>query len=459
MNTSLMETGELSQLLGSRYFSFSPASAFSSVVIDSRTVKEGSLFFALKGACTDGHNFIKDAFKTGAIGAVVESSKLESFDLINLAEKMEKDLIVVQNTLKGLQDSARIYIESFKNIKKVGITGSSGKTTTKEIAAAIISEEKNVVKTLGNLNSDSGLPISVFETRADHEVGIFELAMNRAGEIDEIANVLKPNIACITNIGLAHIEFFGTKDKIFNEKKCIFNYLKKDDIALIPANDDYANKLTLDVKGKTKLYGTFDELEGTRSLGIKGTEIIWAGEKIHFALPGKHSLEDAMAAIAIAKEIPVSEKAIKYGLESVKPLFGRLEIIKGRTTVIRDCYNANLESTAKSIEFCDSLEWQGKKVYVIADMLELGEASCSAHEKIGSLLSKSNADGFFLFGKEIEAAVPFMKEKFSFYTDKINDLSAALEKFISTGDLVLLKGSRGLTLERLTSMLTGVCND
>ena len=456
----LMDTEKLSRLLNCSHYSYSPNNGFSSVTIDSRFVKPGSLFFALNGKSCDGHNFVNEAFKTGAMGAVVESSKLESFNLVNIAQTMGKNLIVVQNTLKGLQDCARVYLEMFKKLKKVGITGSSGKSTTKEITAAIICAEKNTVMNKGNLNSETGLPLSVFEVRDHHEVGVFELGMNRHGEISEIANVLKPNVALITNIGSAHIEYFGSKDKIFSEKKSIFNFLNKDDIALVPANDEYAKELACGVNGNVKFYSaeSFKELEGTRSLGLEGTEILWAGEKIHFALPGKHNLDDAMAAIAIAKEIPVSNKAIKQGLESVKPLFGRLEILKGRTTVIRDCYNASPESMAKSIEFCDSVEWPSKKVYVIADMLELGETSRSAHEKIGALLADSDADGIFLFGKEIKAAVPQLAKKTVFYSDDINELSSAINSFLAGGELVLLKGSRGLALERLSDMLTGGIN-
>jgi UDP-N-acetylmuramoyl-tripeptide--D-alanyl-D-alanine ligase len=390
---------------------------------------------------------------------MVTSKKIERFKLVNIAHKMGKDLIVVENTMKGLQDSARIYLEKFPNLLKIGITGSSGKTTTKEITAAIVSGEKNTVKNEGNLNSETGLPLSVFEVRSHHEVGVFECGMNRPGEISEIASVLKPNIALITNIGSAHIEFFGNKKGIVNEKKCIYKYLKNNDIALVPGKDEFVKELAKGVTGKIKYYGAdrFEELKGTRSLNLEGTEIIWANEKIHFALPGKHNLENAMAAIAIAKEVPVSSAAIKKGLESVKPLFGRAEILKGRTTVIRDCYNASPESMAKSIEFCDSVEWSARKVYVIADMLELGDKSAVEHEKLGSLLSASMANMVFLFGSEIETAVKCLADngKSFFYSNDINELSAAIDSYVKDGDLVLLKGSRGRALERLTEMLTG----
>jgi UDP-N-acetylmuramoyl-tripeptide--D-alanyl-D-alanine ligase len=459
MDSDLMGIGELAHSIGAHHVSFSSSSRFSSVVIDSRNAKEGCLFFALEGSSCDGHSFVASAFNSGARGAVIEASKLEKYDLVNIARKAGKDLIIVENSLKGLQDSGRVYIERFPNLLKVGITGSSGKSTTKEITAAIISSEKNTVKNTGNLNSETGLPLSVFEVRSHHEIGIFELGMNRKNEISEIANILKPNIAVITNIGTAHIEYFGSKEKILKEKKCIYKFLKDDDIALIPKNDEYANELADGVSGKIKFYGAdcFEELEGTRSLGLEGTEIIWAGEKIHFALPGKHSLEDAMAALAIAKEIPVSNKAIKQGLESVKPLFGRLEILKGRLTVIRDCYNASPESMTKSIEFCNSLEGVKRLIYVIGDMLELGESSKSVHIRTGALLSESRADKVFLFGKETAAAASVLSDKGKpfFHTEDMDELKSALLSYVQTDDVVLLKGSRGCALERLSELLVG----
>jgi len=455
MSTNLFSIAELSKALGARHLNYSSGDKyFSSVAIDSRNVRNGALFIALEGTRNDGHNFVETAFNCGASAAMVDASKIESFNLNSIAKKTGKELIAVPDTLKGLQDSAKIYLKKFTKILKVGITGSSGKTTTKEIASAIISCEKKVIKNEGNLNSETGLPLSVFEVRDHHEVGIFELGMNRPGEISEITEVLKPNIALITNIGSAHIEYFGSKEKIVEEKKCIYKYLEKDDTALIPQSDEFAEDLAQGIRSKVKYFDAdcFEEFEGARSLGLEGTEIKWAGEKINFALPGKHNFEDAMAAVAIAKEINISAKAIKQGLESVKPLFGRLEILNRKTTVIRDCYNANPESTARSIEFCDSVEWPGRKIYVIADMLELGESSAKEHEKLGFILSVSAAKIVFLFGKNIEAAGRCLADngKEFFYTNEIEKLSDVLGSYVKHGDLVLLKGSRGCALERLT---------
>jgi UDP-N-acetylmuramoyl-tripeptide--D-alanyl-D-alanine ligase len=460
MASELMEFSALSNAIGGRYYSFSNQKGFKSVSMDSRAVKDGALFFALKGKSSDGHKFVEAAFSAGADAAVVEDSALSGFRLLELAEKSKKDLIVVENTLRSLQDSARVYLEQFPRLLKIGITGSAGKTTTKETASAIISYEKDTIMNQGNPNSETGLPLSVFNVRRNHEVGIFELGMNRKGEIDEIAFVLKPNIALITNIGSSHIEFFGSQEGILKEKKCIFKYLKETDTALIPKKDKFASDLADGVTGNVKFYGedSFKELTGTRSLGLMGSEITWAGKKINFGLPGKHYLDDVIAAIAIAKEVKAGDKAIKMGLEAVKPLFGRGEILKGRTTVIRDCYNANPESTAKSIEFCDSLEWQGRKIYVIADMLELGNTSQDAHRVIGELLAGSKADCIFLFGELVKTASAVLNEKNIkyVYTNNMDTLSSALDNFVKENDLVLLKGSRGCALERLSDMLTEV---
>ena len=454
-NESLMGVTELAFSLDAEFSSCNSKDYFKSVSIDSRTVEEGALFFALQGNICDGHAFVDAAFKKGACAAVVERSKIKSFNLTNISKG--KNLIIVADSLKALHDSAGLYLDKFPKLLKIGITGSCGKTTTKEIAVSIISAEKNTVMNKGNFNSETGLPLSIFGVRDFHEAGIFEIGISAKGDMLSLSKILRPNIALITNIGTAHIASFGSRKEILNEKKRIFDFLKDEDTALIPDKDEFKKELAEGVIGKVKFYGkeAFEELGAVRSLGLEGTQIEWAGEKIHFALPGKHSLDDAVAAISIARLVPVSNDAIKRGLESVKPLFGRLEILKGRTTVLRDCYNANPESTAKSIEFCDSLEWEGRRIYVIADMLELGEFSEDAHLNIGKVLAHSKADKIFLFGTEIKATVDSINNtKPVFYTDNINILSNELDRYVQSKDIVLLKGSRLLSLERLSNMLT-----
>jgi UDP-N-acetylmuramoyl-tripeptide--D-alanyl-D-alanine ligase len=461
-----MDFTGLSRSLGAGHLSFAGEGAgFTSVSVDSRTVQEGALFVALAGSFSDGHHFVEAAFKAGAAAAMVESSQLENRNLAGIAKSMGRDLVVVDNTLRGLQDAARVYLERFPALLKIGITGSSGKTTTKEIAAAIIREEKNTVMNSGNLNSETGLPLSVFEVRSGHEVGIFELGMNRKGEIAELAAVLKPNIALITNIGSAHIGILGSKQAIAEEKQNIFSQFSGKGIALIPEDDEFRDFLARGVRGRVCFYGakSFEELGEIKDLGLEGTEIHWGGELIRFALPGKHNLADAFAALAIAAEVPVGPGAVKRGLEAARPLFGRGEILRGRTTLIRDCYNANPESLKEAVEFCDGLDWPGRRVYVIGDMLELGGNSFSAHESAGRLLAASAAEKVFLYGKETEVSAAAMRAasesgksaKPFFHTGDMESLSRALDAYVQNGDLVLLKGSRGCALEQLSGMLTG----
>jgi UDP-N-acetylmuramoyl-tripeptide--D-alanyl-D-alanine ligase len=437
---------------------------FSSVCIDSRKAGEGALFVALPGSVQDGHSYVEAAFKAGAVCALVEEAKLaeEGLRLAETAEKYGRGLVAVQDTLRALQDAAMAYLGLFSGLLRIGITGSAGKTTTKEITAAIISREKKVVMNRGNLNSETGLPLSVFDVRPWHQVGVFELGMNRPGEIAELARVLKPNVALITNIGSAHIGLIGSKAGIAEEKKSIFAEFSGGETALIPAEEEYRDFLARGIRGKVRFYG----LDGValHDLGLSGSEITWAGEKVRFALPGKHNVRNALAAAAIAREVPVSDRAIREGFASVKAIFGRGEVLEGRVTLIRDCYNANPESSAQALAFCDDLDYPGRKIYVMGSMLELGKDSPEAHRELGRLLASSRAGKVFLYGREMGEAAAEMAETPPktgtgrvpfFHTNNREDLARELGAFVREGDLVLLKGSRGCALETLTDLLLG----
>jgi UDP-N-acetylmuramoyl-tripeptide--D-alanyl-D-alanine ligase len=449
--------------LGGRFLDFrrdpGAGGGFSSVHIDSREVAPGGLFVALAGSAQDGNRFVGAALKAGAVAAVVGDSALEDPSLA-LAEKARDAgavLFAPGDTLRGLQDLAAAYLAQFPALLKVGITGSSGKTTTKEIAAAIIGQEKAVAINPGNLNSETGLPLAVFTVRPHHEVGLFELGMNRRGEIGELARVLKPAIALITNIGTAHIGILGSAAAILEEKKAIFSEFTGTELALIPADETCRDALAEGIAGRIFFYSaaSYPGLGEVRDRGLEGTELIWEGKKVRFGLTGKHNLRNALAAIAIARAIPVGSAAIREGLASVKPLFGRSEILRGAVTVIRDCYNANPESAAAAISFCDDLEWPGRKLYVIGSMLELGDRSRSAHRAIGSLLAASRADRIFLYGAETEAALAALEGVPGvFHTNTMETLAGELRGCVRPGDLVLLKGSRGCALERLSGVLT-----
>jgi UDP-N-acetylmuramoyl-tripeptide--D-alanyl-D-alanine ligase len=459
----LFEITEFKDIPGARILDFSGGSAgVFHVCIDSRLAGEGSLFVALAGRKQDGHAFVETAFDQGAAAALVSEAKLRdpALGIEALAKKRGKVLAAVPDTLRGLQDAARLYLKKFPRLLKTGITGSTGKTTTREIAAAIIGREKQVIANPGNLNSETGLPLAIFEVRSHHEVGVFEMGTNRQGEIGELARTLEPCIALIVNTGSSHIGSFGSRGLIAKEKKFIFSQFSGTETALIPEGDDFTDFLAEGVRGRVKIFGaaSFAEWEGVRDLGLGGSEIRWAGKTVRFPLPGKHNLKNALAAIALAREAGAGDDAIREGLASVRPLFGRSEIIEGPVTVIRDCYNASPESSAEALAFCDGLEWKGRKIYVLGSMLELGDHAPEAHAHIGRTLAASGADMTFLFGAEMEAAAEVLRQsgnKAYYFTRNMKELAGALGAYVRPGDLVLLKGSRGNELEQLSGTLTG----
>jgi UDP-N-acetylmuramoyl-tripeptide--D-alanyl-D-alanine ligase len=434
---------------------------FSSVCVDSRKAKPGSLFVALPGSVQDGHRFVEAAFQAGASGAVVETSKLDdpALGLEEGAKRWGGTLVAVDKSLRALQDAAMVYLEGFPRLIKIAVTGSSGKTTAKTIAAAIIGGEMETVMNPLNQNSETGLPLSVFETRDFHRAAVFEAGMNRKGEIAELARVLKPRIALITTIALAHTAGIGSLEGIALEKKQIFLYQGEGDVALIPSDCRFCGLLAEGLGGRARFYGpeSLRALGPVRDLGLLGSELVWAGKKVRFRLPGKHNLADAVAAIAIAQELGIGDEAIRGGLESARPLFGRGEIFTGDLTVIRDCYNANPESTAAALDFCEGLNYPGRKVYVLGSMLELGEASDAAHRDLALALGRSAAAMVFLYGDEMEGTASVLagtgKLVRFFHTGGMDKLDSALREYLKPGDLVLVKGSRGCALERLDPVL------
>ncbi|MDR1868178.1 MAG: UDP-N-acetylmuramoyl-tripeptide--D-alanyl-D-alanine ligase [Treponema sp.] len=429
------------------------SAAFSKVVIDSRVAEPDSLFVALPGTKDDGHRYVESAFQAGACGAMVDSAHVQELNLIPLAQQYRRPLVIVNNTVQALQAAAAFHLSRFPRLLRIGITGSSGKTTTKELAASMISQEYSVVTNSGNFNSDIGFPLTVFSVRETHDVGIFELGMNHRGEIRTLTQILRPHIALITTIGAAHIGNIGSLDGIAAEKKAIFSAFSGTEVAFIPIDSDYHNFLSEGVDGRVILY---EELMDSYTYGIKGTTVWINGKAAHCVLSGQHNVHNISAAIALARVVPVSTAAICKGLAEFKPLFGRGEIIHGIVTIICDCYNANPESMEAAIDWCDGVRWHGKKCYILGAMKELGQETQNAHNRLGELAAHSQADIVCFFGAETESAFEIFGQQstvLSFFTENIEKLSRFLVEHINPGDLVLLKGSRACALERLVGIL------
>lgn len=436
-----------------------PDEGCTSVVTDSRSVVEGALFVPLMGEAQDGHAYIPQALESGARIVFVDTAHGEGSAgmFSQLSRQYGAAFIMVSDTLRALQDAARAYVRKFPELRKIAITGSSGKTTTKELTAAIFSRKYTVIANAGNLNSETGLPLSVFRLRKEHEFGIFELGMNRRGEMREIAEVLEPETALITNTGTAHIGILGTRQAIAEEKKSVFSFFTSESSGFVFENDEFRDFLVSGNRGRFSFFGlnSTPGIEKAESRGLEGWTLYYEDEKIHFPMPGPYNLVNAFAAITLARRYGISPDCIREGLESVTPIFGRTEIFRGAVTAVFDYYNANPQSMREAMQFCDDLEWKGEKIFILGSMLELGSVSRDSHRDICSVADRSSASHIMLFGKDmLEAGREInWKHQSVFFAETMEDLIDHVGAVLSHNALVFIKGSRGMALERLRPVL------
>ncbi len=431
--------------------------AISSVGIDSRTLRAGGLFVALKGERTDGHEHVGQAAERGAAALLVSREKARGMARIleELASSRGLAVISVTDTLEGLQALARFHMRRLPPVTRVGITGSNGKTTTKEIIGAILTRESATAVNEGNLNSEIGLPLACFTVASSHRYAVFEMGINRVGEMDVLEDIVRPDIALITNVGSAHIGLLGSREGIAKEKKKIFAHFSGKQTGFLREGEEFSRLLAEGVNGKVGFFGPKSTrgFRGSGSLGLDGTLIHWEGFRIRFPLFGPFNLSNALGAISVAMELGVPPAVIRDGLEAVKPLFGRSQLMRGPVTVVFDCYNANPDSMERALSFIAELEWPGRKLAVLGGMRELGAESAEAHRVLGRRLAGTALDGVLLFGEEMADAYREMAGSplaaRSAWTVDFQTLAAKAREILREGDLLLIKGSRGMELERL----------
>lgn len=479
MKNTLMNLDEVLEAVNGKFVGSEKNKAnfgFTSVATDSRNVKEGTLFVPLIGTVQDGHKYVPGAVESGATVVFVAESSYESdsasYDKL-VKENENLCIIVVENTMTALQDAAAAYVAKFPSLIKVAVTGSSGKTTTKEMLVSVLKQKFNVVYTQGNFNSETGLPLSVFNIRPEHEVGVFEMGMNRKDEIGEISAVLKAKYALVTNIGTAHIGILGSRKNIAIEKRKVFKYIPENGVAFIPAEDDFADFLGENVRGSITYYGnTVSENESgavyKKDCGLEGTMFSLDGVEIHLKNPGMYNYRNALGACALGKELGLSAEQIKAGIEGVDTVNGRMETMSvtlktgKKITLIKDCYNANPESMVNVLDFCSSLENVNDRIYVLGDMLELGEKSAAEHQRVGEVAAKSKPGLLVLIGEEMkygyEAAVRagFTNAKYiaSHDEEAMKEAGKDILESAKENDVVLIKASRGIALERIIPLIS-----
>ena len=423
------------------------------VTMDSRKVVQGSLFVAIKGERVDGHDFIKEVFSKGAAAVLCD----------HVPEGIIGPCVVVEDTVKGLQEVARWY-RSTLNVKVVGITGSVGKTSTKEMVAAVLAEKFNVLKTIGNYNNEIGLPLTVLSIEEDTEIAVLEMGISDFGEMRVLSRIACPDICVITNIGQCHLEFLHDRDGILRAKSEIFEFMNPEGRIYLNGDDDKLVTVT-EVKGiKPTFFGLKDTNDvypaSKESMGLGGTRmrISLRGSlfdaEIHML--GDHMVSNAMAASAIASDLGMDKNQIAAGLYTAKTIDGRSNLIpKGTGYIIDDCYNA---SPASMMAALDTLNLAtGRKVAILGDMFELGPDSDNMHAAVGRYAVSIGIDKLICVGENCRHMYSAaLKEKgttgLGYYTD-LESLIKNLKIEIKEGDNVLVKSSHGMGFAKLVEAL------
>ncbi len=420
----------------------------SAICIDSRTCTEGSVFFALRGEHTEGYRFLPDAFENGARIAVVPKA-------CDCIVPVGMRVIPVDDPLRALHHVARRHLER-GSTRTIGITGSNGKTTVKDLLAAVLREKFRVYATEGNLNSETGVPLAVFSIDREAEWGVFEMASNHPGEMHDLAQIVRPDIAVITNIGSAHIGNFRDRSAIAAEKKAITDWFSGNQVLIVPEEDDFSDFLQTGIRGETQRFGLREQRAGYKELG-RMSELSLPGFDVQVPLPGLHNVNNALAVIRVAGLLGIDSDAIARGFRSFRVRSGRSEIIRGERIVLNESYNANPESVTAGLEAFDRLcdvEQVGERIVILGEMKELGAHSAEAHRTIVERARKSATVLLCLVGAAMESYSDGASARVVWHPDAVS-LEAFLGPYLKAGQAVYVKGSRSVGLERLLPALTG----
>ncbi|EGT2191648.1 UDP-N-acetylmuramoyl-tripeptide--D-alanyl-D-alanine ligase [Clostridium perfringens] len=422
------------------------------VSTDTRKIEEGTMFIALKGENFNGNNYVLEAFNKGAKIAIVDEVKC---DLNELKEDMA--LIKVQNTGRALMDLAKFYREKL-GLKVVGITGSAGKTSTKDLVAAVLSDKYKVFKTKGNFNNEIGLPLMILELDSTYDVAILEMGMRGLGQIKELAEIASPDLGIITNIGISHIEILKTRENILKAKMEIATFFDKNNTLVVCGNDDFLGALP-EAEYKIVKTGVGENFKiGAKNIALEELSskfTVYDGEKeeeFSLDMPGEHNISNLMLGIAIAKELGVSFEEMKRGLKNIEATSMRLELIKkDGFSILNDCYNSSPVAVKSAIDVMKNIEGK-RRIAVLGTMRELGHKSEEAHEEIGKYAKENGIEKVLCFGDFSENIKEGYGEGCTVYENK-EELIKDLLNIICDGDIILVKASRSLKFEEITKAL------
>lgn len=420
---------------------------------DSRKVRSGDLFVALKGAKADGHDFAETAINHGAVAALVSRP---------ISEKLPS--IEVEDTLCAYGEIAAGY-RKLTGVKVVGITGSVGKTTTKEMTASVLEAAYHTAKTEGNHNNNLGLPMTIMDMPENTEVAVLEMGMNHSGEMEYLSSIARPDLAIITNIGTMHIEHLGTREGILQAKLEIMRGMPEDGAGVFNGDEPLLWNIRAIGKHKKYYYGIKNH-----ACDVTATDIVELDDGVRFVVHGfgqqfelfvpmlgRHAVYNALAATTVGLLLGVKPEQIQARFSSFHNTGMRQKIyVKNGVTIIEDCYNAGPESTEAALDVLAGIKTDGRRIAVLGDMLELGNRSAAEHYRIGRL-AVGKADLLLTYGEHsvrtlTGAITGGMNPKNTDHFDTHEDMAHMLKMRVSEGDVVLFKGSRGMRMEKVLQL-------
>jgi UDP-N-acetylmuramoyl-tripeptide--D-alanyl-D-alanine ligase len=430
----------------------------SGISTDSRQCRADEIFIALRGERFDGHQFALEVLTAGALAAIVDA---EWFERQKINEKAKAgNFILVEDTLLALQQIGHTIRRRWGK-PVIAITGSNGKTTTKEMVAAVLAQEKVVHKTTGNLNNHIGVPMTLAELQHGHDLAVVEMATNHFGEIARLCEIADPNFGLITNIGRAHIEFFKDLDGVAKAKGELVEslqarsgifFLNVDDPKLPSMLPSGMKAITFGIDHPAQVQAKITGVDDNGCVTMR-----WNDQPIHLAIPGTHNAINTLGAVALGEYFGIAPEKIRLALESIKPVSKRMQILRrGSLTIINDAYNANPDSMRVALEFLSNMpvREQSHRVAILGDMLELGDAAPRLHRELGELVSTLPIHAVFAFGPQMKHLVQAIGE--TLWTEHFEDKSRLAEEVrrsVRSGDVILVKGSRGMAMEEIIEKL------
>ena len=438
----------------------SPESRITGVSTDSRSIKEGEIFFALEGENYDGHKFVEQAISNGAVGAVISSNKEAVYSLLYGFKKCI--LIGVADTLKALGDLAKFYRKSLRT-SFIAVTGSNGKTTTKDMIYHVLRNFNSVTRSRKSFNNFIGVPLTIFDTDFTQDFCVVEMGTNAPGEIRRLSEIVFPDFTILTNISCTHLEGLGNIEGVANAKAEFIENMAENGILITNADDDWCNRIANRFNGKVISFG-FNKSADIKASNVKRDDsgfVLTVNDSftVKLSVLGKHNIYNAMAAIAICYAVGISmenicDKFIDFKLPSM-----RMEKqVCGDIVVINDGYNSNPSSMSAALEEFSQLTTPGRKILVCGDMLELGNCAESLHREIGAEVAKTDIDALWTVGSfsrfvAEEAITNGMPEEKIRSCETLKEVFSFVTSQLKKDDIVLIKGSRGMKLENVVRQI------